>query len=78
MLRDTVVAGCQVKQPDRSVQVTRQSFATTANGLGELAAWLSDAGVDTVAMEATGVHGNRSTTASKGCSTSCGSVRHST
>ncbi|MGH9206346.1 MAG: IS110 family transposase [Acidimicrobiales bacterium] len=54
--RDTVVACCQVKQPDRSIEVTKQSFATTANGLGELAAWLSDAGVDTVAMEATGVY----------------------
>jgi transposase len=54
--RDTVVACCQVKQPDRSIEVTKQSFATTAKGLGELAAWLSDAGVDTVAMEATGVY----------------------
>ena len=54
--RDTVVACCQVKQPDRSIEVTKQSFATTANGLGQLAAWLSDAGVETVAMEATGVY----------------------
>jgi transposase len=54
--RDTVVACCQVKQPDRSIEVTKQSFATTANGLGELAAWLTDVGVDTVAMEATGVY----------------------
>ena len=54
--RDTVVACCQVKQPDRSIEVTKQSFATTANGLSELAAWLSDVGVDTVAMEATGVY----------------------
>jgi transposase len=54
--RDTVVACCQVKQPDRSIEVTKQSFSTTAKGLGELAAWLSDAGVETVAMEATGVY----------------------
>jgi transposase len=54
--RDTVVACCQVKQPDRSIEVTKQSFATTVKGLGEMAAWLSDAGVDTVAMEATGVY----------------------
>lgn len=54
--RDTVVACCQVKQPDRSIEVTKQSFATTANGLGQLAAWLSDADVETVAMEATGVY----------------------
>jgi transposase len=54
--RDTVVACCQVQQPDRSVDVTKQTFSTTAKGLGELAAWLSDAGVETVAMEATGVY----------------------
>ena len=54
--RDTVVACCQVKQPDRSIEVTKESFATTANGLGQLAAWLSDTGVDTVAMEDTGVY----------------------
>jgi transposase len=54
--RDTVVACCEVKQPDRSIEVTKQSFSTTAKGLGELAAWLSDAGVETVAMEATGVY----------------------
>jgi transposase len=54
--RDTVVACCQVQQPDRTVDVTKQSFSTTAKGLGELAAWLSDAGVETVAMEATGVY----------------------
>ncbi|MGP0111080.1 MAG: hypothetical protein ACLPR9_19860 [Acidimicrobiales bacterium] len=35
---DTVVACCQVKQPDQSIDVTKQSFTTTAEGLGELAA----------------------------------------
>lgn len=54
--RDTVVACCRVNGPDRSVEVTKRSFSTTASGLGELAAWLSDAGVGTVAMEATGVY----------------------
>lgn len=54
--RDTVVACCRVNGPDRSVEVTKRSFSTTASGLGELAAWLSDAGVVTVAMEATGVY----------------------
>ncbi|MHB8378742.1 MAG: IS110 family RNA-guided transposase [Acidimicrobiales bacterium] len=36
--------------------MTNQTFSTTANGLNELAAWLRDAGVETVAMEATGVY----------------------
>ena len=54
--RDTVVACCQVKQPDRSIEVTKQTFVTTAKGLSGLAAWLSDTGVETVAMEATGVY----------------------
>jgi transposase len=54
--RDTVVACCRVGQPDRSVDVTKQSFATTAKGLAELASWLTEAQVITVAMEATGVY----------------------
>lgn len=54
--RDTVVACCQVQQPDGSLEVTKQSFSTTSKGLRELAGWLSDAGVQTVAMEATGVY----------------------
>ncbi len=54
--RDTVVSCCRVVQLDRSVDVTKQSFATTAKGLGELAGWLTEAGVTTVAMEATGVY----------------------
>jgi transposase len=54
--RDTVVACARVVQPNRSVKVTKQSFSTTAKGLGELATWLGDAGVGTVAMEATGVY----------------------
>lgn len=54
--RDTVVACWRVQQPDRSVDTAKQSFATTAKGLGDLATWLSEAGVTTVVMEATGVY----------------------
>jgi transposase len=54
--RDTVVACCRVGQPDRSVDVTKRSFGTTAKGLAELATWLTEAQVATVAMEATGVY----------------------
>ena len=54
--RDTVVACCRVVGPQRSVEVTKQSFSTTATGLAELAAWLGEASVTTVAMEATGVY----------------------
>ena len=54
--RDSVVACARVIEIDRSVSVTKVSFATTSKGLGELAGWLSDAGVTTVAMEATGVY----------------------
>jgi transposase len=54
--RDTVVACARVVEPDRSVTVTKASFSTMARGLGQLAVWLRDAGVTTVAMEATGVY----------------------
>ena len=54
--RDTVVACCRVVDPDGSVHVAKQSFATTRKGLSELATFLADASVETVAMEATGVY----------------------
>ena len=54
--RDAVVACCRVQQRGRSVAVTRRSFATTTTGLEDLAAWLTESGVTTVAMEATGVY----------------------
>lgn len=54
--RDTVVACCQVAHPNQSVEVSKQPFSTTAKGLGELAVWLRDIGVETVALEATGVY----------------------
>ena len=41
---------------NRSVTVAKASFSTKAKGLAELATWLSDAGVTTVGMEATGVY----------------------
>jgi transposase len=54
--RDTVVACCRVVDPDGSVAVSKASFATTRKGLSELAGFLSDASVETVAMEATGIY----------------------
>jgi transposase len=54
--RDNVVACTRIVEPDRSVSVAKASFSTMANGLAELAAWLRDAGVETVGMEATGVY----------------------
>lgn len=54
--RDSVVACARVVEVDRSVSVTKESFATTAKGLGELARWLGESGATTVVMEATGVY----------------------
>jgi transposase len=54
--RDNVVACCRVQDPDGQVGVSKRSFPTTRRGLGELAGFLSDHAVATVAMEATGVY----------------------
>lgn len=54
--RDTVVACTRVVEPDGSVEITKERFATTRKGLSSLAEFLSNAGVVTVAMEATGVY----------------------
>ncbi|MDQ6614396.1 MAG: IS110 family transposase [Actinomycetota bacterium] len=54
--RDTVVARCRVVEPDGEVTVAKDTFATTRKGLGDLAGWLTDAGVTTVVMESTGVY----------------------
>ena len=54
--RDNVVACCWVRDPDGQVEVTKRSFATTRRGLAELAGFLSDQAVRTIAMEATGVY----------------------
>jgi transposase len=71
--RDTVVACCRVVEAGGEVEVTKQSFATTRKGLGELAAFLCDAAVTTVAMEATGVYWKSGLLRPRrGCSTSCG------
>ena len=54
--RDTVVACTRIVEPDRTVTTEKSSFSTMAKGLAELAAWLTERGVATVAMEATGVY----------------------
>jgi transposase len=54
--RDNVVACTRVAMPDGSVEVAKERFSTTQSGLAELTAFLMDAGVGTVAMEATGVY----------------------
>jgi transposase len=54
--RDNVVACTRVMMPDGSVEVAKERFSTTQSGLAELTAFLMDAGVGTVAMEATGVY----------------------
>src|ERR1035441_8126017 len=54
--RDNVVACTRVAMPDGSVEVAKERFSTTQSGLAELTAFLMDAGVDTVAMEATGIY----------------------
>jgi transposase len=54
--RDGVVACSRIQMPDRSVEVHKARFATTQSGLAELTAFLVDAGVTTVAMEATGIY----------------------
>ena len=42
--------------PDGEVEVAKERFRTTQAGLAELTAFLMDAGVATVAMEATGIY----------------------
>ena len=54
--RDTVVACTRIVEPDGAVTVAKASFSTMVKGLVELAAWLGDAGITTVGMEATGVY----------------------
>ncbi len=54
--RDNVVACTRLASPDGSGEVAKARVATTRKGLGELAAFLTGAGVGTVAMEATGVY----------------------
>src|ERR1039458_1455512 len=54
--RDTVVACCRVPGTRRDFMCIKLSFRTTSGELTELAQWLLEAGVTTVAMEATGVY----------------------
>lgn len=54
--RDGVVACTRIQMPDGSVEVQKQRFSTTQQGLAELTGFLIDAGVLTVAMEATGIY----------------------
>jgi transposase len=54
--RDGVVACTRVTMPDGEVEVAKGRFKTTQAGLAELTAFLMDAGVNTVAMEATGIY----------------------
>jgi transposase len=54
--RDNVVAATRINEPGGEVSVTKKKFPTTRQGLGDLAAFLTDEGVTRVAMEATGVY----------------------
>ena len=54
--KDSVVAAARVQDPDGTIGLTKASFTTTAAGLEALAGFLAEAGVATVAMEATGVY----------------------
>jgi transposase len=54
--RDNVVAATRINEPGGEVSVTKKRFPTTRRGIGELAAFLTQAGVTRVAMEATGVY----------------------
>ncbi|WP_298338257.1 transposase [Ferrimicrobium sp.] len=54
--RDTVVACTRVREPDGMVTLSKETFATTRKGLGDLAQFLIAAGASTVVMEATGVY----------------------
>jgi transposase len=54
--RDTVVACCRVPGIRRDFKTIKRSFHTTSSELANLAEWLLEVGVTTVAMEATGVY----------------------
>ncbi|MGH9047169.1 MAG: IS110 family transposase [Acidimicrobiales bacterium] len=54
--RDSVVACNRIQTPDGTVEIAKQRFSTTQTGLAELTGLLMDAGVETVAMEATGIY----------------------
>ncbi|MDA8039639.1 MAG: hypothetical protein M0Z69_10870 [Actinomycetota bacterium] len=54
--RDGVVACSRIQMPDGTVEIEKRRFSTTQQSLAELTAFLVDAGVTTVAMEATGIY----------------------
>ena len=54
--RDTVVAAVRLHLSDSDIEVKKATFKTTAKGLSELAEFLIEYDVNTVAMEATGVY----------------------
>ena len=54
--RDSVVACTRVKAPTGEFEIEKRSFSTTQQGLCGLTEFLAEAGVTTVAMEATGVY----------------------
>src|SRR5213592_1615599 len=54
--RDSVVAATRINEPGGEVTVTKKRFPTTRRGISELAAFLTEAAVTRVAMEATGVY----------------------
>jgi transposase len=54
--RDSVVACTRVKAPTGEFEVAKRSYPTTQRGLAGLTAFLVEADVTTVAMEATGVY----------------------
>ncbi len=53
--RDTVVACCRIEEPT-GIEISKKTFPTTQAGLTDLAAFIHESGVSTVAMEATGVY----------------------
>jgi transposase len=54
--RDNVVAATRICESGKEVTVTKKRFPTTRRGISELAAFLTEAAVTRVAMEATGVY----------------------
>lgn len=55
--RDSVTVCAQLREPGGEAPlVEKAKFATTARGVAEMADWLAERGVTTVAMEATGVY----------------------
>jgi transposase len=54
--RDNVIACCRVREPSGEIEVSKRRFSTTRAGLSDLARFLAEQAVTTVALEATGVY----------------------